>query len=310
LEITAIDASYTCPFCNAPNSSLWILTHHLRSNHQATARNKKAVVATSLSLQLSSYGLKFDPRFNLLICVSKCEGIAARDIQNHVRRCNAHANTDALNALLDGKPFADVNQLLPLEIDTPIPGITVSDGLRCNICGLAISSPSSAPKKRLNEHYKNHHPHHVDSAVEDKGTRCFYQTWFGGDGSYRNNHEPSAFQWRNVITKSKTVAPEPPSSHSVQLEQFDQLFSPLPVQSDASTIIDRRELGAVVNRLHLAPFASIEKMRAHVALSHAHQQTALDGINVFQLCRNWIRLVGKTADTLPDTVLCWLMTTK
>jgi hypothetical protein len=138
---------------------------------------------------------------------------------------------------------------------------------------------------------------------------CYIQRWFGGDSSYRASADPTQERWRYVVvdphTPDATLA-SPLLLH--QLELFEQIVPPPSTHPESVDVIDRRELGAVIHRLNLLPFASAEVMRTHHALCHTGHGIGLDGLDLFSLCREWIRSVQQVTEKLPDQVLCWLGT--
>jgi hypothetical protein len=144
-----IHSSYACPICASIEcSSLWALDHHLRVIHQATIQAKPATVAVNILQQLSSFGLGYDHRHSILICLHAAEGIPQRDVQQHLAKCAHHVITNALCALLDSTNISDVDDPLPLAIGTPIPTIIPESGYQCEECKLSFTAPKTQPKKK------------------------------------------------------------------------------------------------------------------------------------------------------------------
>jgi hypothetical protein len=300
-----IPPSYACPICSCSDSaSLWALDYHLRAMHQATIQTKPASITIDSASQLRLHGFQYDPRHSLLICSKAGEGVPQCDVQTHLTKCS-HQVTDALQTLLKGTTFADVDDPLPLEMGAPIPGIYVEHGFRCGECSLAFTAPQTQPKKKINKHIKERH-----SAERDvKSHLCSIQRWFGGDSNYRANSDPALEQWRYVIVDPNATDTKLASTSLVnQLELFDKIIPPLPAHPESADVIDRRELGAVIHRLNLVTFASAEVMRSHHALCHTRHSTGLQDFDLFSLCKDWIQSVQRATVTLPDQVRCWLAT--
>jgi hypothetical protein len=269
--------------------------------HQATIQAKPATV--NVSLKLSSFGLGYDSRHALLICLHAAEGVPLRDVQQHLVKCTHHVVTESLHALLSNTAIADAEDPLPLEIGAPIPFVASEEGYQCKKCQLAFTAPFTQPKKKINKHIRDAHGG-CDAQIHP----CFIQRWFGGDSSYRTCSDPAQMRWRYVVMDPHVPAAVlAPPSLSCQLELFEQIAPPS-THPEITDVIDRRELGAVIHRLNLMPFASVEVMRAHHASCHVGHGIGLEGPDLFSLCREWIMLVQRVTDTLPDQVRCWLAT--
>ena len=241
-------------------------------------------------------------QYRILCCIQERVAVDQLSLNSHLKNCREHGMTnitelEALFASLD-VPNADSNTSLPLGPIEPLSTLaTPQEGYICPLCSIPFPRGSlQDPFRRIRDHYKKCHP---ESQNWQTSCRCQVQKWYGGDNKIRANLS----QWVCVTPRPLLAVSKDP-----QIIAFKSIVEGLlPPRGENDHILDDRDIGAVVHRMHWQRFATRQCLKDHrLLLSRTagigHQQEDLPIGRLHEVCQQWMGYIEERLNELPSNL--------
>lgn len=267
------------------------------------------------------YGLSYHPRFRLLLCDHTKQALdvtytpAQKPLQNHLTSCQ---HSCSIQQALDfvrtySIPTPNENVSLPAG-----PLVCLSflgepvDGYVCSTCGLGFSRTggpkSKDPHKGIRDHFHTHHLSSWDlSSIKD----VRLQRWYVLDkknryGSLQRPGQPQTFFSPWVIIESGS---SPSFEH--RMADFNSLL-PIVPPSEPS-VVDDRDVSAIVERMGWKRFANHATMQQHLQLLAETASSGAEGqdldVHLLQRwCEYYVHFIDKQLEHVPTNFLFTLVT--